>query len=325
MSSKLFFLTGRIFSFIKLSMLGIIGAGEYVVADQKLYKIERQLASRAFFGTSETGDPVVIKSFSDSLSATKSRQSFDLMQRHRDSFQKARFPLTSYCDQHGQIAEYRPGADLEAIMDSVGFTVLQVRDLLRTFVQHIQTLRDMDLVHADIKPANMLIEDGALNYTPENTTLIDFDFLTRANSSDEFAYGSLTFLSPEQCRGRYTSSSDLYGLGVSALTLLTADDFEYYTCIPRLDRVPRGIRLSPAIPFEHRVMHSKLTNAFFRPDAREMIEESVLRKIHGQYERELRAVLDFSFSCTQHEPSARPQTLESCLQMIDDAGNRVAV
>ncbi len=78
------------------------------------------------------------------------------------------------------------------------------------------------VVHRDIKPGNIIRKpDGSF-------ALVDFgavrDRLKPAGGST--VVGTFGFMAPEQFQGRASARSDLYGLGATAITMLTGEDPE---------------------------------------------------------------------------------------------------
>ena len=102
----------------------------------------------------------------------------------------------------------------------------------------LDTIHGAGIVHRDIKLGNILLGadnramlsdfgvaryDGAIKQalSVENT------FVTGQNEFNRPVFGTVTYLSPEVCRGeRATEASDLYSLGVAVLKLLTGISYE---------------------------------------------------------------------------------------------------
>ena len=124
------------------------------------------------------------------------------------------------------IQEYIPGASLDGSLDLLR-RKQRIGELLRQLLNLLTVVHAGGLVHGDIHPANLIpASDGSALF------LVDFSLLRariearRAQSDDGEAslseMGRPYFSAPERARfGRLTASSDLYSLGLSALTLYT--------------------------------------------------------------------------------------------------------
>jgi hypothetical protein len=97
---------------------------------------------------------------------------------------------------------------------------LTFRDIVRTSLQIIEALRraaDMDIVHADIKPGNILLDEAG------SAKLSDFG-LSQRNLTDDRRASILTgtprYMAPElQAGERSTIASDMYALGITLYEL----------------------------------------------------------------------------------------------------------
>jgi serine/threonine-protein kinase len=75
------------------------------------------------------------------------------------------------------------------------------------------------LVHRDVKPANMLLDEGH-----EHLFLADFGIaraLEGTSIKASMIVGTVTYMAPEQIEGRVTRATDIYALGCVAVELLT--------------------------------------------------------------------------------------------------------
>ncbi|MDJ1176311.1 WD40 repeat domain-containing serine/threonine-protein kinase [Roseofilum capinflatum] len=123
-------------------------------------------------------------------------------------------------DNHYLVQEYRPGENLDVILEQTGkWTEPQIRDLLKKLLPVLNYIHDRQVIHRDIKPANIiqglngeysLVDFGSAKYVTETALL-----------NTGTTIGSPEFVAPEQLRGKAIYASDLYGLGVTCLYLLT--------------------------------------------------------------------------------------------------------
>ncbi len=122
------------------------------------------------------------------------------------------FPqLLATCDRDGRyylISEFIEGPNLaQKLMQEGSFTEAEILQLLDELLSALQLVHEKQLVHGDIKPENII-------YSPANRYVLVG--LGGANSIRTTVYTA-----PEQAKGKSTFTSDLYGLGVTCIYLLT--------------------------------------------------------------------------------------------------------
>lgn len=147
------------------------------------------------------------------------------------------------------------GDSLQARLDREG--MLDVCEVLRIGMQTAAGLaaaHAQGLVHRDVKPSNILLEEGV-----ERTLLTDFG-LARANDDASLTHtgyhpGTPQYMSPEQARGDAVDArSDLFSLGSVLYTMCTGrPPFRAETAFGILRRItdtePRPVReINPSIP-----------------------------------------------------------------------------
>jgi serine/threonine protein kinase len=122
------------------------------------------------------------------------------------------------------VCEYVEGRTLDARIEAVESTSeAEVRELLVDVLEVLDYLhgREPPILHRDVKPANVLER-------PDGSHVL-IDFGTIESMADEVggesvAVGTAGYTAPEQMAGRAEPASDLYGLGMTALTMLSARD-----------------------------------------------------------------------------------------------------
>jgi serine/threonine-protein kinase len=120
------------------------------------------------------------------------------------------------------VMEYVPGESLQQRLDRSG--PLQTKEVLRIGVQAARGLaaaHAQGVVHRDVKPANILLENGL-----ERIKLTDFGLARSAADATVTASGTMLgtpqFMSPEQAQGRALDvRSDLFSLGSVLYALCT--------------------------------------------------------------------------------------------------------
>ncbi len=149
------------------------------------------------------------------------------------------------------VMEYVEGPSLADLMGETRFTVDQVRTLRDKIAEALDAAHQMKIVHRDISPDNIVLQDGDWS----RPRLIDFGIARDANRTATvigkgFA-GKFTYASPEQLgdhKGVVDGRSDIYSLGLVLAALMRgvpldmgSNHVEYVEArrrIPDLDGVP---------------------------------------------------------------------------------------
>jgi hypothetical protein len=112
------------------------------------------------------------------------------------------------------VMQYVAGESLQGRIDRVGpLTVIEILRIARQTAAGLAAAHEQGLVHRDVKPSNILLEEGV-----ERTLLSDFG-LARASDDASLthsghALGTPHYMSPEQARGdEVDCRSDLFSLG----------------------------------------------------------------------------------------------------------------
>jgi serine/threonine-protein kinase len=136
--------------------------------------------------------------------------------------------LYAYFSEAGQfylVQEYIDGDTLTKRVEQRGrLPENEVEQILVSLLPVLDYVHSRHIVHRDIKPDNIIIRkrDGL-------PVLIDFGAVKEAmntvvspnNSAPSMVIGTPGFMPAEQAKGRPTFASDLYGLGLTAVFLLT--------------------------------------------------------------------------------------------------------
>lgn len=118
------------------------------------------------------------------------------------------------------VQTFMDGEDLSVALQRKRFTAVEVAALMRSALEPLGWLHALSppVVHRDVKPANLILRpDGSV-------ALVDFgavrDVLKGTLGGSTVA-GTFGFMAPEQFRGDAEPATDLYGLGATAIHLLT--------------------------------------------------------------------------------------------------------
>jgi eukaryotic-like serine/threonine-protein kinase len=136
-------------------------------------------------------------------------------------------PSSSECfEKNGEmfmVQDFIEGEDLgKQYLRGQKWSEAQVRGLLADLLAILSYVHQNQIVHRDIKPENIIQRQRDGRYV-----LIDFGAVQELGSSEEEKgmgapiLGTAGYRSPEQLQGESVCSSDLYGLGVTAIHLLT--------------------------------------------------------------------------------------------------------
>jgi eukaryotic-like serine/threonine-protein kinase len=159
---------------------------------------------------------------------------------HHRGIQAAMAPLTSYGGNLiATLDFFRYGAKYYKVTEKVDLAGLGTSDvarlgfpaqlvLLKTVAHSLKILHDLEIVHSDLKPSNVLIKRTELGYT---TKLIDFDssYVVGKPPPPEEIVGTMNYYSPElvsyiQGTGsaaELTTASDIFALGLIYSEYLT--------------------------------------------------------------------------------------------------------
>ncbi len=120
--------------------------------------------------------------------------------------------------------EYVPGKSLADWIKSEGrFPVDRALKIVREAADVLRAAHDMQIVHRDIKPQNIIIDRGG------HARVLDFGLARVLNATTELTHtgaimGTPYYMSPEQCQGQPADfRSDIYSLGIVLYELLTGD------------------------------------------------------------------------------------------------------
>ena len=132
--------------------------------------------------------------------------------------------LLAYFSQDSQqylVQEFIDGKDLAHELAENGvFNEAQVRSLLNDLLPVLQFVHQHQVIHRDIKPENII-----RRHRDSQLVLVDFGASKVATGTSlartGTAIGSAGYSAPEQNIGRAVFASDVYGLGVTCIHLLT--------------------------------------------------------------------------------------------------------
>jgi len=127
-------------------------------------------------------------------------------------------------------------------MQPLGLAECDAKSVVKQLASAIDHVHSHGLVHVDITPRNVLIDDGGV------VKLSDFGFAVRKTSILLGMRGSMNYASPELIRGdEFNESTDVWSLGVLAYETLTgfapfsgSDNCSTLTSVPFPDSIWSG-------------------------------------------------------------------------------------
>ena len=187
-------------------------------------------------------------------------------------------------EQHYIVMEYIEGKTLKQLLNKrESLTLTEVIDIMTQLTDGIAHAHESYIIHRDIKPQNIMIEDnGLIKITDFGIAMaLNATQLTQTNS----VMGSVHYLPPEQASGKgATVKSDIYSLGILMYELLTGtvpfkgDNAVEIALKHMKDKIPSIRKQNPAIPqsVENILLKATAKNPRNRYDsAREMHEDFV--------------------------------------------------
>lgn len=218
------------------------------------YRIEKELGHNRAGGRitylatdTRTQQRVVIKQFQFAKSSS-SWAEFDAYDREIQLLKALDHPgiphyLNSFQTEDGfcMVQEYKQAESLSA---SRSFNPDEIRQIAIAALEVLVYLQNRipPIIHRDIKPENVLVDEQG------NVFLVDFGF-ARVGEGDvgvsSVVKGTLGFMPPEQLFNRQlTEASDLYGLGMTLICLLTGT---------KSDQIGDLVDISYRVSFKHLV------------------------------------------------------------------------
>jgi serine/threonine protein kinase len=119
--------------------------------------------------------------------------------------------------------EYCAGGTVQERLKAVGpFGEREMKPFLRNLLSVLAYLDSRSIVHADLKPQNLMLMDSEES---ANFKLCDFGLAKSINDTSATATevsGSMGYLAPEVISERtYSSKADVFAAGIIAFTLAT--------------------------------------------------------------------------------------------------------
>ena len=179
----------------------------------------------------------VIKHLKPHLQHPRVLQLFEAEARVLDRLDHQQIPNSTECfEKNGEVfmvQDFIDGNDLgKEYLRGRQWLESEMRDFLRDLLEILQYVHQHHIIHRDIKPDNIIQRRDNGKFV-----LIDFGAVHELNESaaepsNSTVVGTAGYRSPEQIRGEACFGIDIYGLGVTAIQLLTRT---HPQCLPTVD------------------------------------------------------------------------------------------
>jgi eukaryotic-like serine/threonine-protein kinase len=179
----------------------------------------------------------VIKHLKPHIQHPRVLQLFQTEARVLDRLDHQQIPNSTECfEKNGEVfmvQDFIDGNDLgKEYLRGRQWLESEMRDFLRDLLEILQYVHQHHIIHRDIKPDNIIQRRDNGKFV-----LIDFGAVHELDAdvvepSHRVVVGTAGYRSPEQIRGEACFGIDIYGLGVTAIQLLTRT---HPQCLPTVD------------------------------------------------------------------------------------------
>ena len=136
------------------------------------------------------------------------------------------------------VMRYLRGGSVRNVLDIGAYELPAASQLLDQIASALEFAHRQHVIHRDIKPGNILLDEDGNAYLADFGIAKDLTSVPSGLTVENTVMGSLDYVSPEQARGEpVTSRTDIYSLGVVLYELITGEHpFKGITALQRLYR-----------------------------------------------------------------------------------------
>lgn len=192
------------------------------------------------------------------------------------------------------VMEYLSGKTLKQLLKKrETLTLTEVIDIMSQVTDGISHAHEAYIIHRDIKPQNIMIEDnGLIKVTDFGIAMaLNATQLTQTNS----VMGSVHYLPPEQASGKgSTIKSDIYSMGILMYELLTGNvpfkgDNAVEIALKHMkEKIPSIRKQNPAIPqsVENILLKATAKNPRNRYESARQMHEDLIHCLEPEHEND---------------------------------------
>lgn len=202
---------------------------------------------------------------------------------------------------HYIVMEYIEGKTLKQLLKKrETLTLTEVIDIMTQLTDGIAHAHESYIIHRDIKPQNIMIEDNGL------IKITDFGIAQALNATQltqtNSVMGSVHYLPPEQASGKgSTIKSDIYSLGILMYELLTGNvpfkgDNAVEIALKHMkDKIPSIRKQNPSIPqaVENILLKAAAKNPRNRYDSARDMHEDFLHCLDEEHANDKKIVFEY--------------------------------
>ena len=228
-------------------------------------------------------------------------------------------------NEHYIVMEFIEGKTLKQLLKKrESLTLTEVIDIMTQLTDGIAHAHESYIIHRDIKPQNIMIEDnGLIKITDFGIAMaLNATQLTQTNS----IMGSVHYLPPEQASGKgATIKSDIYSLGILMYELLTGNvpfkgDNAVEIAIKHMkDKIPSIRKQNPAIPqsVENILLKAAAKNPRNRYDSAKDMYEDFVHCLDEEHANDKKIVFEYpenDLDGTESVEKNKPKTTKKVVE-----------